>query len=84
MFYFHINDLIEESSKFMSKTAYEEYFKESGTLKNRLSRYVKSNIGKGRAKKKLKALLDQYEFLNVEKTAETICWEKQPLIKATY
>lgn len=81
MFYFHINDLIEESSKFMSKAAYEEYFKEPGTLKNRFSRYVKSNIGKGSAKKKLKALLDQYEFLNVEKAAETICWEKQPLIK---
>jgi len=80
MFYFHINDLIEESSKFMSKTAYEEYFKEPGTLKNRLVRYVKSNIGKGSAKKKLKVLLNQYEFMNVEKAAKTICWEKQPSI----
>lgn len=81
MFYFHINDLIEESSKFLSKAEYEEYFKESGTLKNRVSRYVKSNIGKGNAKKKLKALLEQCEFMNVEKAAETIRWEQQPLIK---
>ena len=81
MFYFHINDLIEESSKFMSKVAYEEYFKEPGTLKNRLARYVKSNIGKGSAKKKLKALLNQYEFMNVEQAAESIRWEKQPQIK---
>lgn len=80
MFYFHINDLIEESSKFLSKKEYEEYFKEAGTLKNRLSRYVKTNIGKGSAKKKLWALLEQYEFMNVEKAVETIQWEKQPLI----
>lgn len=81
MYYFHINDLIEESSKFMSKPAYEEYFKESGTFKNRLLRYIKSNIGKGSSKMKLKALLEQYDFMNVEKAAETIHWENQPLIK---
>lgn len=81
MFYFHINDLIEESSKFMSKKEYEEYFKENGTLKNRLSRYLKSNIGKGSAKKKLESLLDQYEFVNVEKAVELINWEQQPQIK---
>lgn len=81
MFYFHINDLIEESSKFMSKAEYEEYFKEPGTFKNRFSRYVKSNIGKGSAKTKLKALLNQYEFVNVDKAAAIIDWEKQPQIK---
>lgn len=81
MFYFHINDLIEESSKFMSKKEYEEYFKENGTLKNRLSRYLKSNIGKGNSKKKLESLLKQYEFVNVEKAVELINWEQQPLIK---
>ena len=81
MFYFHINDLIEESSKFMSKEEFEEYFKASGTFKNRLSRYIKTNIGKGSAKKKLDALLNQYEFVNIEKAGEIISWEKQPQIK---
>lgn len=81
MFYFHINDLIEESSKFMSKAEFEEYFKEAGTLKNRMLRYLKTNIGKGSAKGKLAKLLNEYEFINVEKAAETIRWEKQPLIK---
>lgn len=81
MFYFHINDLIEESSKFMSKEEFEEYFKEPGTLKNRLSRYVKSNIGKGSAKNKLKALIHTYDFVNVEEAAAIINWEKQPQIK---
>lgn len=81
MFYFHINDLIEESSKFMSKAEFEEYFKEAGTLKNRMVRYLKTNIGKGSAKRKLATLLNEYEFINVEKAAETIRWEKQPLIK---
>ena len=80
MFYFHINDLIEESSKFMSRTEYEEYFKEPGTLKNRMSRYVKTNIGKGSAKKKLEVLLKQYEFVNVEKAAKIIDWVKQPIV----
>lgn len=81
MFYFHINDLIEESSKFMSKAEFEEYFKEAGTFKNRMVRYLKTNIGKGSAKRKLATLLNEYEFINVEKAVETIRWEKQPLIK---
>ena len=36
MFYFHINDLLDEVAKFMTKKEFEEYFKESGTLKNRV------------------------------------------------
>ena len=60
---------------------FEEYFKEAGTLKNRMVRYLKTNIGKGSAKRKLATLLNEYEFINVEKAAETIRWEKQPLIQ---
>ena len=81
MFYFHINDLIEEPAKFLSKAEFEEYFRESGTLKNRLLRYIKTNIGKGGAKKKLDVLLNRYDFVNVEKAATVVDWDKQPIIR---
>lgn len=81
MFYFHINDLIDQNSKFMTKREFEEYFKESGTLKNRIVRYVKTNIGKGGALKKLDVLLEKYMFCNVEQAALSIDWNKQPLIE---
>ena len=80
MFYFHINDLIEESSKFMTKTEYEEYFKEKGTFKNRVSRYLKTNIGKGNAKRKLDYLMSSYKFSNIENIAKDIDWHSQPII----
>lgn len=81
MFYFHINDLLEEKGKFMSRTEYEEYFRESGTLKNRIIRYFKTNIGKGCSTRKLGILLSDYDFINVEKAAALIEWDKQPIIK---
>lgn len=81
MFYFHINDLIEQNSKFMTKAEFEEYFKESGTLKNRVTRYMKSNIGKGGALDKLDVLLGNYLFCNVEQAVELIDWNKQPSIE---
>lgn len=58
--YFHLNDLIDQKIAFMNKTAYEDYFKEPGSLKNRMSRYVKSNIGKGDTFEKLVKLLSDH------------------------
>lgn len=81
MFYFHINDLIEQNSQFMTKVEFEKYFKEPGTLKNRIIRYVKANIGKRGALNKLESLLENYKFCNVEQAAKKINWNKQPLIK---
>ena len=81
MFYFHINDLLEEKGKFMSKEEFEEYFKEPGTFKNRLVRYFKANIGKGSATKKLANLMKDYDFINVEQAASVIDWNNQPIIE---
>lgn len=81
MFYFHINDLIVQNSQFMSKAEFEAYFKEPGTLKNRMARYVKANIGKGEALSKLETLLKDYGFCNVEQAAKGMNWSKQPLIE---
>lgn len=80
MFYFHINDLIEESSKFMSKAEFEDYFKEKGTFKNRVFRYVKTNIGKGSSRRKLDSLMVSYRFDNIENIAGVIDWNNQPII----
>lgn len=47
MSYFHIEDLLAPSNHLMTRREYEDYFKEPGTLTARVSRYIKSNIGRG-------------------------------------
>lgn len=69
MCYFHIADLVDFKSKLMSKDEFEKYFKTAGTLKNRLSRYVKSNVGRRRAFRGLESLLDEFSFLTVAEAA---------------
>lgn len=72
--YFHLNDLIRQEAKMMSKKAYEEYFKEPGTLKNRLIRCVKSNIGRGDAYGKLQKLLVDNKFVDIQQADTMIDW----------
>lgn len=63
--YFHLNDLISQRLPFKSKAEYEEYFKEPGTFKNRLVRYVKSNIGNSDGYGKLVKLLKDFQFISI-------------------
>lgn len=63
--YFHLNDLINQKIKMKSKKEYEEYFHEPGTLKNRLVRYVKSNVGNGDGYGKLRKLMAEYPFTSI-------------------
>lgn len=65
MCYFHILDLLTEKNKLMSKTEYEDYFREPGTLKNRYLRYFKSNVGRGNAMKNLERLLETFKFQSI-------------------
>ena len=65
MCYFHIQDLLDGKSKFMSRPEYEEYFKERGNLKNRIIRYVKSNIGRGHALANYDRLVCSYPFTSI-------------------
>lgn len=71
MCYFHIDDILSGKSKLMSKADYEEYFKEPGSLKNRYVRYIKSNIGRGKAIKHLDALLRLFPFCSIETYLES-------------
>ena len=72
--YFHLNDLIIQKFAFKSKAEYEEYFKEPGTLKNRIMRYIKSNVGHGDAFGKLQRLLSEHMFMNISGADKMIEW----------
>ena len=76
MTYFHIGDLVPESSKVMCREEYENYYKEPGTLKNRYVRYIKTNLGKKKAFDKLMMLIDKEEFFNLEQADEVINWDE--------
>ena len=82
MCYFHISDLMPESSSFMSREAYESYFKEKGTLFNRCKRNLKSNIGKKGAFAKMERLIQSYPFVSVEMAERAICWDEVKTIDA--
>lgn len=74
--YFHLADLIRNKGRMMSKAEYEDYFKEPGTLKNRLLRYAKSNVGTGDAFGKLQRLLSDHLFMSILEADKMIDWEK--------
>jgi polysaccharide deacetylase family protein (PEP-CTERM system associated) len=74
--YFHLNDLIHHRFEFKSKAEYEKNFMEPGTLKNRIVRYVKMNLGKGDAYGKLQRLLSEHQFVNVQEADKMIEWDK--------
>ena len=74
MTYFHIGDLVPEQSKFMSRKAYEDYFKENGSFFNRYKRYFKANFGKKSAFDKLRNLILTKEFVNLEQADEMLDW----------
>ncbi len=71
MCYFHILDILEIKSKFMTREEYEKYFEATGSLKNRLIRYCKSNIRRKRAFKGLTTLMHDFDFINIEKAAQS-------------
>ncbi len=72
MGYFHMLDLLDFKSKFMTKEEYERYFKETGTLNNRLMRYLKSNIGRKRTFTNLTKLINSYEFMSIKDAVKII------------
>lgn len=74
--YFHLSDLLKIRVKLMNKQAYESYFKEPGTIKNRLVRFAKSNLGRGDAFGKLIKLMSDYEFVNISEASNQIDWNK--------
>lgn len=80
MCYFHINDLLPEKRGVKSREEFEAYYKEPGTLKNRYARYIKTNLGKKGAWCKLKKLIRQMDFDNMEHANQTINWNSVPIV----
>lgn len=76
MVYFHIGDLIHNKREIMSRKKYEMYFKETGTLKNRLIRYIKSNVGTKNAFDKMSKLISDYNFISLHEADVNIDWNK--------
>ena len=70
MCYFHINDLMPEMNTLASREDYEAYYMETGTLKNRCIRYVKSNIGKSGAWHKLERLVSDIRFISIRDVSD--------------
>ena len=79
--YFHMNDLTKEKQTLMTKAEYEEYFREPGSLKNRLVRYAKSNIGKGDVLKKLERLLRENIFISIDEAQNLFDWNNATIIE---
>lgn len=72
--YFHLVDIIKEEIKLLSKEEFENYFKEPGTLKNRLVRYAKSSIGTSDGYGKIVKLLSNHPFVSINGASNQIEW----------
>lgn len=75
MTYFHIGDLLHNKGRIMSKSEYENYFKEKGTLNNRVIRYLKSHIGTQGAFRKMSKLIRNIDLVSLSYAAEQIEWK---------
>lgn len=80
MTYFHLGDLNPVVSGVMSKSDYESYFGEKGTLKARYLRYLKFNVGVKGNKGKLFKLFGRMPFVNISEANGLIDWGKAPSI----
>ena len=74
--YFHLSDLLNIKVKLMNRQDYESYFKEQGTIKNRMVRFAKSNLGRGDTFGKLIKLMSDNEFVSVCDASKQIDWDK--------
>ena len=81
MTYFHINDLEHHPYKMMSREAYECYFKQAGTFRNRFTRMVKRSLGSRGAFEKMCNLMRSFDYVNVEKAEKLIDWGKAEIVE---
>lgn len=81
MTYFHIGDLLYNKGGIMTKEEYEKYFKEPGTLKNRVLRYIKSNLGTKTAFDKMERLIKDFDFISISQAKDEIDWSALKIIE---
>lgn len=80
MTYFHLGDLLPVIPGLLSKPEYEDYFGEAGSLKTRLVRYAKTNLGVKSNKRKLFKLLETTSFDNLLTADEKLDWSTCPVV----
>lgn len=80
MTYFHIGDLLHKKGGVMSRKDYETYFKENGSLSNRLKRYVKSNLGTAGAFSKMSKIIKQFDFVSLAEASKNIDWSQKSIL----
>ena len=81
MTYFHISDLEHHPYKMMSREAYESYFKQPGTFKNRFTRMMKRCIGSSGAFDKMCNLVRAFDYVNLEEADRAIDWNKAKVVE---
>jgi len=81
MTYFHISDLIHRPMKMMDKERFEEYYKASGTLKNRMIRMLKTSYGTKGAFDKMCRIVREMEYVNMEEADRMVEWGGTPAIE---
>lgn len=81
MTYFHISDLEHHPYKMMSREAYESYFKQPGTFKNRFTRMIKRSLGSSGAFDKMCDLVRAFDYVNLEEADKTIDWDKAKVVE---
>lgn len=79
--YFHIGDVVRLFDTFISKELYENYFKEEGTFSNRLKRQIKSNLGINSAFDKMCRLIQETDFVCLEKAEKQIDWNNAKMVE---
>lgn len=72
MGYFHIKDLVTTKDPLESKSEYEKYYHQSGSLKNRYVRYLKANIGRSGALKNFDELVGTFKFQSIADTKSSL------------
>lgn len=80
MTYFHLGDLNPVFSGVMSREGFERYFGEQGTMKARILRYLKTNVGVKGNKRKLFKLLNNVQFCNIEQFEMQFDWMDAPIV----
>ena len=80
MCYFHIGDLLPETTGVPTQKNYEAYYKEPGTLKNRYMRFIKGNLGKKGAFDKMIKLITSEKFANLKQADKMIDWKTAKIL----
>ena len=81
MTYFHISDLEHHPYKMMTREAYESYFKQPGTFKNRFTRMMKRCIGSSGAFDKMCNLVRALDYVNLEEADKAIDWNEAKVVE---